>query len=359
MDGAEPRAGRAVSEDKSQKTEKPTARRKSEAKRKGQVPKSQEIGTAASLLVALVALRAFGSGSAETILGRAQIILGNAGHSPDLGAIASLAGSMLVAGTAPVLGLAMAVGLAAGVAQVGFVISPEAAKPKLSNLSPKRGLERLKPAVAGWELVRTMLKLGLFAAVVYQPVAESIRSLAGVRHVDRAMADVAFTIWDVLLRGAMLALLIGISDYLFQRWRNTKGLKMSKEEIKQEYKNSDGDPMIKGQRRRRAHEMSRNRLLNVVTADVVVTNPTHFAVALAYTPPEPAPRVVAKGTDHLARRMRKLAARHGVPVIENRPLARSLYRRSKVGSFVPNALYEATAIVLAESYRRRGRRRAA
>lgn len=348
-----------MTQDKSQKTEKPTARRKNEAKRKGQVPKSQEIGVAASMVVALVALKAFGGGAAENVLTKAQLLLGSAGSGPDLGAVASTAGAMFVSAAAPVLGLALVVGVAASVAQVGFLIAPEAAKPKLSNLSPKRGLERLKPAVATWELARTALKLGLFAAVAYQPVADAIQALAGTRHLDRAVDDVSTIIWELLLRGALLALLIGISDYVFQRWRSGKSMKMSKQEIKQEYKNSDGDPLVKGQRRRRAQEMSRNRLINVATADVLVTNPTHFAVALRYSPPEPAPRVVAKGTDHLARRMRKVAARHGVPVVENRPLARSLHRRTKVGSYVPNALYEATAIVLAEAYRRRGRRRAA
>ena len=122
---------------------------------------------------------------------------------------------------------------------------------------------------------------------------------------------------------------------------------------------TEGDPLIKSQRRRRAIEVTRNRLINVATADVVVTNPTHFAVALAYNPPEPAPRVVAKGTDRQAKRIRRMAARHGVPIIEHRPLARALFRKSKVGHFVPAALYEAAAIVLAEAYRRQPRRRAA
>lgn len=345
--------------DKSQKTEKPTSHRRREAKKKGQVPKSQEVGVAASFVVALISLRVFGPSIARTVLTDAQVLIGSAGNGPELSAVFGVAGGMFAAGVVPVLALAVGIGLAAAVGQVGFLIAPEAAKPKLENLSPKRGLERLKPAVATWELTRTVLKLGLFAAVAWAPVSEGITALAGTRQIDRALADVSSTIWGVLLRAAMLSLLIAGSDYLFNRWRTAKSMKMSKDEIRREHKNQEGDPLVRGQRRRRAAEMSRNRIINVATADVIVTNPTHFAVALAYSPPDPAPRVVAKGTDRQAKRIRRMAARHAVPIVENRPLARSLYRRVKVGAFVPGALFEAVAIVLAEAYRRSGRRRTA
>ncbi len=148
---------------------------------------------------------------------------------------------------------------------------------------------------------------------------------------------------------------IAAADYGYQRWKTGREMRMSKEEVKQEHRNADGDPLIKGQRRRRALELSRNRMLGAVAgADVVVTNPTHFAVALAYADGDAAPRVVAKGTDRIAAKIRAEAYRNGVLVTENRPLARALYRRCKVGSFVPAALYEAVAIVLALAYRRYG-----
>jgi flagellar biosynthesis protein FlhB len=348
-----------VSEDKSQKTEKPTQKKKREAKRKGQIPKSLEVGVFGSFLTALIALRMFGPSTVRILFEDAKHMLGAAGSNPSLESVAWLAGSMFLMGAGPFLALAVVIGSAAGIAQVGFVLTPEAAKPKISHVSPKRGLEKLKPAVASWELVRTILKLGLFIAVAYGPVKDGIEDLAGTRNLDRAIFEVSSVVWDMLVRAAALALVIGIADYVFNRWKNTKQLKMSKEELKQEFKSSDGNPLVKGQRRRRAMEISRNRLINVATAHVVVTNPTHFAVALAYEPPEPAPRVVAKGTDRHAKQIRRMAARHGVPIIENRPLARSLFQRVKVGGFVPNALYEATAVVLAEAYRRGGRRRAA
>lgn len=348
-----------MSEDKSQKTEKPTQKKRREAKKKGQIPKSLEVGVAASFLAALLALRVFGPSTVRTVIEDSRHLIGAAGSFPSLQTVTTLAMSMFVAGVAPFVGLALVLGSAAGVAQVGFVLTPEAAKPKLQHINPKQGLERLKPARASWELVRTVLKLGLFTAVCWGPVVDGVSALAEVRTLDRAITDVAAVTWDVLLRAAALAMVIALADYAFNRWKNTRDLRMTREEIKQEYKTNEGDPLLKGKRRRRAMEISRNRLINVATAHVVVTNPTHFAVALAYEPPEPAPRVVAKGTDRHARQIRKMAARHGVPVIENRPLARSLFQRVKVGGFVPNALFEATAIVLAEAYRRSGRRRRA
>jgi flagellar biosynthetic protein FlhB len=345
-----------VSEDKSQKTEKATSRRRQEARKKGQIPKSTEIGVAASLVTAQLVRRAVVAHSTEVVIEDARHLIGSAGSLPSLETVAGVAAYSFVVAAGPVLAVAVVAGVAAAVSQVGFVITPEAAKPKLSNLSPKRGLERLKPATALWELTRSVLKLGLFTALIWVPVKTAIFDLAGVRAIDRAINDVSTVAWNVLVRAALLAILIGVADYAFNRWKSAKGMRMSKDEIKREYKSNEGDPQVKGQRRRRAAEMSRNRLINVAAADVVVTNPTHFAVALAYDRTEPAPRVVAKGTDRQAKKIRRMAAKHGIPTVENRPLARALYRRVRVGGYVPTALFEATAVVLAEAYRRRGRR---
>jgi flagellar biosynthetic protein FlhB len=160
----------------------------------------------------------------------------------------------------------------------------------------------------------------------------------------------------VITRALLLAVLIAGADYAYQKWRTDKQLKMSKDDVKREHKNTEGDPHIKGQRRRRQQEMSRNRMLgSVATADVVVTNPTHFAVALGYAPGDPAPRVLAKGTNRLALKIRREAHRNGVPVHEDRPTARALYRQVRIGGYVPASLFEAVAVVLAVAYRRTGR----
>lgn len=308
------------------------------------------------MVSALVALRAFGPGAARSIVDDTRLLLGIAGSNPSGTAVRTLAVDMLVAGIVPALAIAAALGTAAAVAQVGFVYAPKAATPKLSNLSPKKGLQRFKPSVAGWELARSALKLGLLGAVAWEPVTSGMTRIAATRSLGRSLGEVGSMIGTVLLRASLLALLVALADYAMNRVRSTKQLKMTRQEVKQEAKDSEGDPHIRAQRRRRATEMSRNRIINVATADVVVTNPTHYAIAISYRPPEPAPRVVAKGTDGRAKRIRKEAYRHGIPVIEHRPLARALYRTAKVGLFIPATLYEATAVVLAAAYRRTRRR---
>lgn len=344
--------------DKSQKTEKATPKRKRDAKRKGQVAKSAEIPVAASLIGALIALRAFGPSASRSVIANAQNLISLAATDLDYATVAAILGKMFVAGTAPFLGVGVGLGLVAGVGQVGFMVAPEATKPKLSHISPKKGLQKFKPSTASWDLVKTSSKLGLLVVAIYDPISNGVKVLAGTSNLDRGLTEISGLVWTVILRAALLSIVMGGLDYAFSRWRQNREMKMSKYDVKKEMKDSDGDPLIKFQRRRRAMDMSRNRLINVSTADVVITNPTHFAVALAYTSPDVAPRVVAKGTDFQAKRIRKMANRHGVPIIEQRPLARALYRKTKVGKMIPSILFEAAAVVLAEAYRRRGRRAA-
>ena len=243
---------------------------------------------AASMVAALVALRIFGPGAARSVVEDTRLILSIAGSSPSGATVRSLAIDMLVTGILPALAIAAALGTAAAVAQVGFVYAPKAAKPKLSNLSPKKGFQRFKPGVAGWELARSALKLGLLGAVAWEPVMSGMAQVAATRGLDRSLQEVGSMIGTVLMRAGLLALLIALADYTINRVRSTKQLKMTRQEVKEEAKDSEGDPHI--------------------------------------------------------------------PVIEHRPLARALFRKAKVGLFIPAALYEATAVVLAAAYRRTRRR---
>lgn len=340
------------------KTEKPTAKRKRDARREGQIARSAEVGVATSLLGTLAVIRTFGPSGMQTLQDQTTRLFATA--SADAVAFDRIGDAMMKMGVAlalPFLAVLTLVAIVSGVAQTGLVLAPKAAKPKLSRLSPKQGLQRLAPSAAGWELVRTTAKLGLLAALLKGPISAWIERLGRVRTVDGGLAEALEQTWTVLLRAAMLACLIAAADYGYQRWRTGREQKMSKEDVKREYKEHEGDPTIKAQRRRRAMELSRNRmLLDVASADVIITNPTHLAIALRYTPGEAAPRVVAKGADKIAKRIRAEAYRHGVPVLEDKPLARALFKRCKLGQFVPAALYEAAAVVLALAYRRRPRR---
>ena len=338
------------------KTEKATPRRRREARREGTVAKSQEVGTAAALLAALLALRVFAPRAAAVFTGETRALLSSAGSPLDPGRLADSATRLALEGLGPFLFAAVVAATVAGVGQVGFQISPKAAMPKLSNLDPRKGLEKLRPAAAGWELTRSLAKLGLLVAVLWSPVRTWMREFARERSLESGLADLQSEMWVVLLRSVALMVAIAAADYAWNRYRTNQRMKMSKDDVKREHKDSEGDPMVRSQRRRRQMELSRNRMLHdVAGADVVVTNPTHFAVALRYTDGDGAPRVVAKGVDRMALRIRREAYRNGVPVTEDRPLARALYRRCKIGQHVPAALYEAVAVVLAVAYRRRGR----
>jgi flagellar biosynthetic protein FlhB len=339
------------------KTEKATPQRRQKARREGQIARSQEVGVALSLVAGVLVLRVFTPAALGFLERETAAILANASDERlPLGALGGTAARMALALGGPFLAAAVLAAVVAGVAQTGFSIAPKQALPKLSRLDPRQGLRRLAPVQAGWELVRSLLKLGLLTALLWGPVSDWGRRIGSIRDLDAGLASLLTQTWTVLLRGLLLVALIGALDYGYQRWRTTRELRMSKEEVKREAKDQDGDPLIKAQRRRRGMELSRNRMMReIASADVVVTNPTHLAVALRYADGDPAPRVIAKGADRLAARIRAEARRHGILVTENKPLARALYRRCKVGHYVPAALYEAVAVVLALAYRRYGR----
>lgn len=338
------------------KTEKATPQKRQKARRDGTVARSQEVGVAASLLAMVLALRAFGAHGVDTLTAETRSLFTSASSTMPFQQVGVSAGRMLLSLLVPIVGVATFAALASGFGQVGFRITPKAVKPKLSNLSPKKGLQRLAPAKAGWELGRTAIKLGLLIAIVWVPLRRWVES-PEARSLDTGLAETTAQVWALLLSVTGLAVVIAAADYGWNRYRTAKELRMSKDEVRRENKDSEGDPLVRGHRRRRAQELSRNRMLSdVATADVVVTNPTHFAVALRYADDEAAPRVVAKGTNLVAAKIRDLAHRNGVLVTENKPLARALYRRCKVGQYVPGALYEAVAVVLALAYRRRGLR---
>ena len=343
-----------------ERTEKPTERRKRESRREGKVAKSAEVGAAVSLLGLLLALRLIVPGAGNALAERTHALLSQAGTGALTGVALPNMMGMLVVGLVPFLALASVLAVAGGVAQVGFTFAPKAARPKLSNLSLKKGLNRFKPAVFSWELIRTVLKLGLLIAVMWGPLTAWIARLGAPLGLVDALGFTGSQIWVLVLRATILALGIAAADYSVTRYRNTKEQKMTKQELKEEMKNTEGNPMLKSARRRRALEMSRNRMIaDVALADVVVTNPTHFAIALRYDASEAAPRVLAKGANKMAAKIRREAYRNGVTVLEDKPLARALFRRVKVGHYVPTALFEAVAPVLAVAYRRRARSRVA
>jgi flagellar biosynthetic protein FlhB len=338
------------------RTEKATPQRRRKAKEEGQVARSQEVAVAASFLALVGTLAVGGRSIVDRAMTDMTTTFSTAAAPEALRAAGPRALGLAAVMAGPFLATAVIAGVVAGAAQVGIKFNAKLATPKLNRLSPKKGLEKLKPSVAGWELGKTVLKLAAVGVVVWPTMSKWRDHLATDRTLAGGLDRLTGAYGGIVVRAAMLALIIAALDYTFQRRRTNNQMKMSRADLKREFRDSEGDPIQKATRRRRQSELSRNRMLrDVADADVLVANPTHVVVALRYDPDDGAPRVVAKGADHIADKLKKIARRHGVPITTDIPLARALFKQCKVGQHVPTALYEAVAVVLALAYRRSGR----
>jgi flagellar biosynthesis protein FlhB len=345
-----------VSAAKDGRTEKATPQRRKKAREDGQVARSQEVAIATSFVALLASFAVAGRPAIDAAMHALRTSFLGAGHPDALGASGGASLRLAIAMAGPFLVITTVAALVSSVAQVGFRLNVKLAKPKLKNLDPRKGLEKLKPATATWELVRSTAKLAAVAVVVYPMLAGWRDHLGTDRTLAGGIDRLSGVYGTIIMRAAMLALVIAAADVIYQRRKFEKQIRMSKHDIKREYKDSEGDPQIKAARRRRQSELSRNRMLrDAASADVLLVNPTHLAVALRYDPIDGAPRVIAKGADKVADKLRAIAGRNGIPITADKPLARTLYRTCKVGHHVPASLYEAVAVVLAVAYRRSGR----
>lgn len=335
-----------------EKTEKATPKRRKKARRDGQIGNSRELGTWLGLLAATFVLphvvRTVLSNSTDSLVQVGAII-----RTPDVGTAMIMAREAATAAFKAVLPLALVI---AGVAVVsvavqgGIFFSPKAFKPQVKRLNPMHGFKRMFGPQGLWELIKALLKTSALALVVYMAVRKLIPTLygAGSMTLTALLGTAVSTALTVLRYAAVAGIVMAVGDFVVVRRRNNKALKMSKQEIKDEMKSSEGDPHIRGQRRARALAMARNRMMaDIPSADVVLVNPTHVAVALRYDPKRGAPRVVAKGSDHLAAKIREIAETHRIPMVRDVPLARTLYATVEVGQEIPPDLYKAVATVLA------------
>ena len=342
-----------MSSDKHSKTEKPTPKRKKEARRDGRIAKSPELMAWTSLL-------------ASSILGKA--VIGNtidlsdrmwkqAGHAIET---ADVAEAMKLFGegmkgvftvVAPLMLGLMLLGVVGNVAQVGWAASTKQLKPKMSRLNPVQGFKRMFSSQGMWELGKSSAKVAILGALGWNAVKGTIPHLTDRGHMvelSSLLTIVSTRTMSFIRNAAMLGLTLAAIDYFLQYRKLAKSMMMSKQEIKDEARQSEGDPHVKGQIRAAQRRMSRMRMMaEVAGADAVVVNPTHVSVAIKYDAAKGAPRVVAKGADAVAARIREEAQKHGVPMVEDVPLARTLYRLCDIGDEIPAQLYEAVARLLA------------
>jgi flagellar biosynthetic protein FlhB len=346
------------------KTEKATPKKKEEARKKGQVAKSQDLGGAVVLLASLLALSAFGPASwghmKDAMLRSLSLIA-----TPDVvqqGSVGRLLLSSLLdaaLAAAPIALVCMVAGVVPGVLQVGWKPSAGALKPDPKRINPLSGFKNLFGMHFIFESAKTVVKfavVGSIASFVLFGQLDELGALVGMEPGELLHRGGA-TVVTIAQRAGMGYLLIAVVDYAWQRYRHEKGLKMDKEEVKQEFKQQTVSPEVRSAIRRRQMQAARARMMaDVPQADVVVTNPTHYAVALRYSSEAPAPVVVAKGQDIVAARIRAIAAEHGVPVVPDPPLARALHASVEIGTEIPEELFGAVAQVLAFIYRTAGRR---
>lgn len=356
-----------MADDIGERTEAPTPKKVEDARSRGNIAKSTEFAGTLELIGGVVLLYYLGAwltGGLSELL-RANLQWDGIGPWSDpASATHATSWSFLRGGyfLAPFLGGLFLLAYLAQLSQVRFVWTLDPLTPKLDRLNPIAGLKRTFSLRTLVKTALSSIKLLVVAAVVIATVSANMRQIAGLPNLSAvaAFAVMAGILMKVIAACLLAMILLGLFDWWYQVFQHTKDLRMSKQEIKDERKNLDGDPELKGRRLRIAREIALQRARrDVPTADVVVTNPTHFAVALKYdSKAMAAPTVVAKGEDWMAFRIREMAAAHGVPIVEKPQLARALYAQVKVGQQVRPELYEAVAEVLAYVYRLAGRKSA-
>ncbi len=341
-----------------EKTEEATPKRKSDARNKGQVAKSVEINSAFIILAAFLALKVISPliylelsnymRSMFSTLFRSDFTITEAHVLFIDFAIIFLKAAL------PVMMVILIISLAANMIQVGFHFTLEPIMPKLEKLNPLTGFQRLFSKRSLVELVKSFIKIGVVGYFIYQFILKETMELPKLINLEliESLQLAGGLILELAFQIGAVILVLAVIDYFYQWWQHNESLKMSKQEIKEEFKQSEGNPQIKGKIKERQRAMAMQRMMQEIPkASVVVTNPTHYAVALKYEKDMTAPVVVAKGQDFLAQRIKEAAKKHGVAIVENKPLARSLYSATDICEAVPPELYQAIAEVLAYVYR--------
>ena len=347
------------------KTEEPTAKKRQDARKKGQVGRSTELNTAFVLAVGFFTLKLMADYIYVQIADYTTYIFGHLNQSIDAENVMTLfAGIMvvLVKTALPVMLAIMVIGLAINFFQVGLLFNTEKLEPKLDNLNPINGFGRIFSKRSLVELVKSLFKIAIIGAFLYMFLQEQVLIMPQYIYLDRftALAQMENGIFKRAVQVGGVMFCMAGRDCAYQKWQTTQDLKMSKQEVKDEFKQSEGDPQIKGKIRQKQRQMAMARMMQEVPkADVIITNPTHFAVAPVYQQGMLAPRVVAKGQDLVAQKIKAIGRENNVPLVENRPLARALYAAVQVGDFVPQELYRAVAEVLAYVYRLKRKKRRA
>ncbi len=353
-----------MAEDERERTEQPTSRRREEARKEGNVAVSKEVATFFVVLGGLFVLSFFGVWMAQNLMEFMKISFQNY-HAFRLNIDMDTIGILTRDTIFKIFTILLPVmfvplfGVLAFLIQNGFILTGKPITPDLSKIDPVSGLKKIFSVEALAELLKSILKVSILSYVVVSAVVKEWNSLPLLIDMD-VISFCAYTgsmALRIMTRTVWVLAVIALLDYLFQKWSHERSLRMTREEIKEEMKETEGDPLVKTRIKSIQRDLARKRMMQEVpNADVVVTNPVHIAVALKYDRKKAgAPFVVAKGAGLIAEKIKEIAKRHGVPVVENKPLAQSLYRLVDIGKEIPVSLYKAVAELLAYVYRLRSR----
>ncbi len=341
------------------KTETATPRRREDARNEGKVCKSADINSAVTLLMSLFVLKIAGPFLYEGLASISTKTFSTL-HQQEIGPdqAQGMMMSYMMDGLRLCLPIMLGVGavaLASNVLQVGFKVTPKAIAWDSSRINPVKGIANLVSVRSSVELLKSIAKVTIVGVVVYLFLRQQMPGLIDLADmsVPAAASAIGGLCWQLLIRSCVVLGVIAVLDYIFQRFQYEQSLKMTKQEVKEEYRRTEGDPAIKGKVRQRQRELARSRMVEAVSrADLVLTNPTHYAVALKYDQAEmAAPTVLAKGQRLMAQKIKDIAAANGIPIVENPPVTRMIYKMVEVGGQIPEELYQTVAEILAYVYK--------
>ncbi len=344
-----------------EKTEEPTAKKIEDSRKEGQVAKSKEISVALSLLAIFICLKIFIGFLGNRFLGVFDSVWGIIPQTAK-GAFNSVSVWQIMLDVVleitiiclPFFIIGFIVAFLSQTIQFKWMVTTKTLQPKLSKMNPINGFKRMFSKQALFELLLSIAKIACIGIISWSVVKDNMKVLLTLY--DRSIEDSLSILFDIVMdlgiKISIVYIILGLADFVFQKFKHKKDLMMSKQEIKDEFKNQEGDPKIKGQQRQRMQQASRRRMMqSIPEADVVITNPTHFAVVLKYdNTVNQAPVVTAKGADYLAMKIKEIAKENDVEIVENKPLARMLYSNVEIGNEIPSELYQSVAEVLAYVY---------
>lgn len=342
-----------------EKTERATPKKRQDTRKKGQTAKSQEVNTAIGLLAVFAFIFFYASFMGDKILDTFRhsftefMVMKLTVDQVQLVLIDVLKQMAII--LAPILLIAFIAGLGSNLLQVGFLFTGEPLKPDLNKLNPIKGFKRIFSIRALVELVKSLLKIGFVGAITFAILWMRIDDvlILSQQTVGAALKTVGTLTAQMGIAASLALLFLALFDYLYQKYDFEKNIRMSKQDIKDEHKNTEGDPLIKSKIKQKQREMAMSRMMQEVPkADVIITNPTHYAIALKYDENQTdAPIVIAKGIDFIAQKIKFIANEHEIITVENRPLARALYDQVEIGEMIPDEFFKAVAEVLAYVYR--------